>query len=362
MKKWTILTIVLLSAVLLIMQYIIEKKKVAAPGGGQQAVTTEPMGVALPAGATYFQNSSVDVYVPPVTTGAGYGTIALPTVQTSYKGACEGASLGGMLSTHDRYWGFFARNASFSEDETQKMYAFLADYTACQAAARTDVSLCDALPGLVENAPFKVDPKGTANYRCREKSISLFFEAYLAGALAGDGYCRLQMSYWPKEDLAGVSVPEYCAAAQKGPEQASAYIRGVYPQIPAADIAREYPVRKTDCGGDAQCLEKFLLYQAMKSGKPSSCPSGYGQICQALAERSAMPCEKTLQEMSKFYCATVARVKKASGGLIGLSKEEAKAELAKLKAQQDEAAAAKKQEQKLMEEVNKQVRETLKKK
>jgi len=363
MKKWTILTIAVLAAVLLVMQYLIEKKKVAVIESGQQAGSAEQqLGVALPAGATTYTGAAVDNYIPDYMGGAAYGSIALPTIQSSYKGACEASSLQEMLATHDKYWGFQARDAAFNQDETQKMYNYLADYTGCQAAARTDVSLCDSLPSNVQIDGKKVDVNITPNYRCREKSILVLFEAYLAGTLAGDGYCRLEMSYWPKEDLARVSAPDYCAAAQKGPEQAAAYIRGVYPEIPVADIARKYPARKTDCGGDSGCLEKFLLYQAMKSGKSSGCPPGYGPLCQALTERSALACEKTLQEMSKFYCAAVARVKKVSGGYIGLSKEEAKVELDKLKAQRAEADELKKQQQKIMEEVNKQVRETLKKK
>lgn len=362
MKKWTILTIAVLAAILLVMQYIIEKKKVAVIDRGQQADSAEPqLGVALPSGATAYAGAAGDNYVPAYSGGASYGAISLPTIQSSYKGACAAASLLDMLATHDKYWGYLARSAAFSPSETQKMYDLLADYTACHAAARTDVSVCDALPATVNQEGVKVDPKVVPNAVCRKKAITLFSEAYLAGNISGDSYCRLELSYWPREDLDKISIPEYCAAAATGPGPAADYLRKTFPEAGDA-VLKDLPAKESDCKKDPECLERLDIYNAVKKARPGACPKAYEPLCQALANRSSSPCESVLKDMSKHYCASVERVKKLSGGYIGLSKEEAKVELDKLKAQRAEADEMKKQQQKVMEEVNKQVRETLKKK
>ncbi|OGR52819.1 MAG: hypothetical protein A2049_06860 [Elusimicrobia bacterium GWA2_62_23] len=366
MKKWTILTIAVLAAILLVMQYLIEKKKVAMSESGQQAGSAEQqLGVALPESATTYTGAAVDNYVPDYVGGAQYGTITMPTIQSTYKGACEASSLQDMLASHDKYWGFLARDAAFNQNETQKMYDYLADYTACQAAARTDASLCDSLPSDVQIDGKKVDVRITPNYRCRTKTVSLFFEAYRAGNISGDSYCRLGVGTFDKQDLERFSVPEFCSVLPKGQEAIEGFLLKAFavdsPEAKAR-VRGAFPVKEGDCAKDKECLTKYELYNAVKKARPDACPNDYVQQCRALAERSAVPCEKTLQEMSKFYCAAVARVKKASGGYIGLSKEEAKVELDKLKAQRAEADEIKKQQQKIMEEVNKQVRETLKKK
>jgi hypothetical protein len=365
MKKWTILTIAVLAAILLVMQYIIEKKKVAVIEGGQPAGSAEQLGVALPESATTYIGSAADNYVPDYVGGAPYGSIVMPTIQSTYKGACEASSLQDMLATHDKYWGFLARDAAFNQGETQKMYDLLADYTACQAAARTDASLCDSLPSDVQQDNAKVDVRITPNYRCRTKTVSLFFEAYRAGNISGDSYCRMGVSTFDKQDLERFSVPEFCSVLPKGQEVIEGFLLKAFavdtPEAKAR-VRAAFPVKEGDCAKDRECLSKYELYNAVKKGRPEACPNDYVQQCRALAERSAVPCEKTLQEMSKFYCAAVARVKKVSGGYIGLSKDEAKVELDKLKAQRAEADEIKKQQQKVMEEVNKQVRETLKKK
>lgn len=366
MKKWTILTIAVLAAILLVMQYLIEKKKVAVIESGQQASSAEQqLGVALPAGATTYVSADADNYVPDYVGGAPYGNIVMPTIQSTYKGACEASSLQDMLSTHDKYWGFLARDAAFNQSETQKMYDYLADYTGCQAAARTDVSLCDSLPSDVQLDNKKLDVRITPNYRCRTKTVSLFFEAYRAGNISGDSYCRLGVGTFDKQDLERFSVPDFCSVLPKGQEAIESFLLKAFavdtPEAKAR-VRKEFPVKEGDCAKDGECLTKNGIYNAVKKGRPEACPGEYLQQCRALAERSAVPCEKTLQEMSKFYCSAVARVKKVSGGYIGLSKEEAKVELDKLKAQRAEADEMKKQQQKIMEEVNKQVRETLKKK
>lgn len=365
MKKWTILTIAVLAAILLVMQYLIEKKKVAMIGSGQQAGSGEQqLGVALPDSATTYAGVAVDNYVPEYVGGAAYGAIVMPMIQSSYKGACEGSSLQDMLATHGRYWGYLARNAAFNQSETQKMYDQLADYTACQAAARPDIGLCDALPSEVEQSGHKVDVRITPGYRCRNRMINLLFEAYRAGNISGDSYCRLGVGTFNKEDLEKFSVPEFCSVLPKGQEALEDFLLKAFavdtPEA-RARVRKEYPVKEGDCAKDKECLAKYGIYSAVKKGQPEACPNDYQSQCRALAERSTVPCDKVLRDMSQFYCEAVARVKKVSGGFIGLSREEVKVELDRLKAIRTTEEAARKEQQRVTEEINKNVRKVLKK-
>ncbi len=367
MKKWSILIIVALAAVLLAMQYLMEKKRAAVPAAGPQAGPAEQLGVALPAGATSYQlPAAVDNYVPEAGGGAAYGSaIYLPFIQSSYKGACEGGALNDMLATHDKAWGFFAAGTTFSTDETSRMYAMLSDYVSCNAAARTDVSLCDSLPGAAEKDGRKINAEITPNFTCRKKLSSLFFEAYLAGNIQGDSYCRLGLTDWDKEDLAKVSVPELCGALAAGPAGAAPFLLKAFapapPEAPAR-IAVQFPQNSGDCRKDQECLAKYALYSALKNGRAQDCPKAYQAQCRALLERSTIPCEKLLQDMSKFYCGAVARVKKATGGFVGLTPDQIKAEIEKAKAAKAQEDVTRKEMQKLDEEVNKRAREMLNKK
>lgn len=363
MKKWAILSIVVLAAALLILQYAAEKKKnPTQPAGTSVPSAEQPEGVALPAEAgKQAAVQAVDGFVPQ----GGGGALSLPFVQTSYVGACQGGSLKEMLETHGRYWGTFAKDTPFNPAETKKMYEYLEDFVTCQAAARTDVSLCDSLPGPDEKDGIKVTLDSSPSFVCRKKIVTLLFEAYQAGNVKGDAYCRLAMSSWDPADLARFSVPDLCEALAKGPENAAPYMEKVYSPIPQNGLdklAMEFPVKESDCKRDQDCLTKFRLYSAVKKGRPSDCPSEYRAQCQALTERSAVPCDKTLQDMSKFYCTSVERVKKTTVGYIGMSKEAIAEDIKKAKAAKLEAENMRKEQDRLQGEINKQVKEALKKK
>lgn len=361
MKKWTILVIVSLAAALLIMQYVLEKRKGPAQEGGPPTQAVEqPVGVSLPEGATAYAARQAENLIPQAGEGAGYGGgITLP-IQSAYKGACQGGSLGEMMATHDKYWGFFARNTAFNQEETQKMYSFLSDYAGCHASARADVSLCDSLPGPAEKGGYKVTLDKTPAYACRKKTVIMLFEAYMAGSISGESYCRLEMSGWPREDLDKIPAPDFCAAAAKGPGPAAAFLVKIFPAN-AKEIRESFPTKEADCGGTASCLARLGLYKSFKSGRAKDCPGEYAASCQAQADRSTAPCDKVLWDMSQFYCASVSRVKKATGGYIGMSKEEIAADIEKTKAARAEADNMKKEQEKLQAEVNKRVKKILKK-
>jgi len=364
MKKWTILGIVALAAILLSVQYVLDKKKTAIQAGGGMPAIEEPVGVALPEGATSYMARQAE-NVMPEAGGAVYGSISLPTIQTVSKGACEGGSLREMLATHDKYWGFFAWDTPFTQAETQKMYALLADFVACHAAARTDVTLCDSLPGPAEKKGYKVTLEMTPSNTCRKKTTNLLFESYLAGNIQGDSYCRLGLSGWDQGDLARFSVPEFCGVLAKGPENAAPFLLKAFAPTPpeaAARLAMDFPVKEADCRKDGDCLVKYNIYKSLKSGRSQGCPKEYVPHCQALTDRSTASCEKLLQNMSEFYCSSVKRVKKVTGGYIGMTKEEIAADIERTKAAKAEGDNIKKAQDKALEEVNKRVKEMLHKK
>lgn len=360
MKKWTILVIVVLAALILLVQYVIEKKVVpAGPGGSQAPVAEQPLGVALPEDAAVSAARAVGNFVPE-TSGSVYGGIALPTIQPFYKGACEGGSLKEMLDTHDRYWGFFARNTAFTPEESNKMYNLLADYVGCQASARTDTTLCDNLPGVAEKDGQKVPKEITPHYICRDKTVSVLYEGYRAGLVKDEFPCRAMSERWDKTRVAMFSVPELCRKISEGRAPALSYLKGIFTAPEAAPLLEAtFPVKEADCAGDRECLNRYAIFKGVKSGNAKACPKEYATYCQALSERSALPCDKTLQEMSKFYCATVSRVKKATGGYIGMSKADIAAEIEKAKAVKNEADMIKKEQEKQQAEVNKRAKELL---
>ena len=362
MKKWAILVLVVLAGALLTMQYVAEKKKSSGlPGAVTAPVSEQAVGVALPQEASKSAGNQADNFVSQNTGGP----LALYSIQSSYKGACEGGSLKEMLDSHDKYWGAFAKETPFNFADTQKMYAYMVDFVSCQAAARTDVTLCDSLPGAAEKLGVKVTLESSPSYTCRKKTTNLLFEAFQAGSVKGDAYCRVAMSYWDPADLARFSLPDFCEAVSKGPDNAAPFLLKAFAPAPpeaAAKIALDFPVREGDCKKNQECLTKFSLYTAAKKGRPADCPAEYKAQCQAIAARSTVPCDKLLQDMSKFYCTSVEKVKKLTGGYIGMSKEAIAEDIKKAKAAKTDADNMKKEQEKLQEDANKRVKEAVKKK
>jgi hypothetical protein len=366
MKKWTILVIVVLAAVLLFMQYLMEKRKSDTAIPGRPVQSAEPqLGVALPESATGYV-SPAEVYLPPPAGVKSTGQISFPMPPTGYKGACEGGSLSDMLATHDKYWGFFARTAAFSQQDSQRMYALLGDYAACNAAARHDLGFCAYLPQSFERGTERSSEDMAPYQACWKNSLPVIYEGFRAGLVKDQSSCRYTMEQADRNIVSRFSIPEMCAELGKSRGAAETYLRNIFRDMPSsrADelLDTSFPEKAADCRKDQDCMNRYSTYAALKSGNGAACPKGTDAHCKALIERSVEPCDKVLQDMSQFYCATVAKVKKATGGYIGLSKDELKLELAKLKAQKTEADEMKKEQNKIMEEVNKRVREQKKNK
>jgi len=354
MKKWGILLLVVLGGLLLGLQYFIrkgEKKIVMQP---MPVSTEQPLGVALPPATTGYNTTPELAY----NAGAGdYNNLVLPNVPSTYKGACSGGSLTDIVSSHGEVWGYFTPKSfiSFEFKENETMYNFIGDYVGCLAAARSDVSLCETLPAEGVGIDLNFSP----SFYCRSRSGQIMFYAYLLGKNKDYSVCQASLFDVTPDNLAKITVSDYCQAASKGIESVKEYMTKAMPEY-AKEIKRAYPVSNSDCSGDATCFSGFRSYNAIKSGDASICPpSPGGASCAAFITRSAAPCEPIIKDMSKVYCGYVERLKKKTGGYIGMSSEAMQADIAQKKLQKDRESLQKKEAEKGMSEVNKKVKKIL---
>jgi hypothetical protein len=360
MKKWGILVLVLMGAGLLYMQYFMKKSdKPALTTMQQTPLVQEPAGVSLPAAATaqYVAPMAAVSYIA----GAGdYNDLQLPKVPTNYTGACQGGSLEDIRLSHGKYWGYFAKNNPVTGEETKKIYDYMSSYVGCVAAAHDNIGLCLALPDEAQVGDTKIDSVGSLSNACRGKTNPLLFTNFMAGKAKSSGSCYSMVSGWPKKGLAKISVPDFCEAVSKGMESGKAYMLKVNPKK-AETFRKLFPISKASCGGDADCMDNLALYNAVKDEKAAECPRSKKVYCEAMVAKSAIPCEEIVRDMSRFYCDAVARTRKKSGGFIGMSKEEVKAEIEKVEAAKKLAAQQRKAMDKITEDVNKSAKKILKK-
>jgi len=356
MKKWVILVLVLLGGLLLSLQYFINKGE--KKGAVRTGTPTEELGVALPPASTGFVMPEATY-----TEGAGdYNNLVVPKLLTQYKGACAGGSLDEILLAHNKLWGYFVpkANAAFEFKESETMYGFMKDYTACVAAARADVTLCDTLPAEINTDLVKIPRDLGLRRQCRRLATPTLFAGHLLGKANDASICQATLDDLQPQALARINVTDYCQASDKGLTSFRAYLFKVMPDPSAAkEINRSIPSSKSDCSGDASCLSRGLTYEAIKSGDASACPAANQAPCAGFITKSAFACEAVIKDMSKAYCASVERIKKKSGGYVGLSKEEMMADIEQIKLKKAEEDRQKKEAEKLLQEVNKKAKKIL---
>ena len=370
MKKWVILILVILGGLLLALQYVASKREKAMVIPAEP-VQSEPIGVALPASSTNYTS-------PDMAGGNNYqSNLFLPAVQSDYTGACQGGSLEEMRRTHGSYWGLGSKDAAFNFEETMKMYELMANYVGCVAVARENPALCDSLPNDLSSDSAKVDAAFTPRYRCREQAANMLFQAYMAGRITDPASCKDSVSYWLPENAARISVPDFCKAAGGGMKSAGDFLAKYMPAKYKSQRDKFMPASKSSCGGDEACLTVFETYNAIMNGKADACPRSSNGYCEAVITRVPAPCEAIVREMSKDYCSYVTRVKKVSGGYIGMTKEDIKTysaqqalRIAAAAAEQQKKAEAESQQRneaerqrkandKAQEELNKQAKKLL---
>lgn len=362
MKKWGIFVIVVLCGLLVALQFFSRKSAVSVPApSGQQH---EEVGVSLPPSATgYVVPETVTPKPAPVAITAVQGTgdyasLMLPALPVSYMGACQGGSLEEMRMTHGKYWGYFARNLAFSFEDTRRMYDYTAAYVACSALARGSVELCGSMPGKTTAPGMKVDAKMGLSGQCKHKATPILFLAFLASKNKNSASCYSAISGWSQKILNKISVPDLCAAASQGLPQVREYLMKAVPDHDRK-IKRFLPLSKSDCGSNAACQERFATYKALKDGDVSECPRSSGGLCEAAVTKSAAYCQPVVAEMSKFYCATVEKVKKEHKGYIGMTAQEIKAETDQAQAEKKAAEKQKAENDRIQAEINKKIKNAI---
>jgi hypothetical protein len=362
MKKWGILVIVVLCGLLLSLQLFSRRKSATAPAPASSAKESEDIGVSLPAGATGYVSpadtgagQAPQVTVAPVQGTGDYTSLMLPALQTQYRGACQEGSLEDMRMAHGRVWGYFARNNPFTFDESKKMYEFASSYVACSALAHGSVDLCGSLPGEANANGVKVDAKLSVSAQCKQKANTLLFLGYLAGKNKNSASCYAAVSGWKQKLLNKVSVQELCSSAAQGMTQFRAYMLKAVPDHDRK-IKRTLPVSRSECDGDSECLYNQAAYNALKDSNPSECPRADGGLCVAAVARNAAYCEPIVVDMSKYYCATMEKEKKAHNGYVGMTGQEVKAEIDKVQAEKKQAEKLKAESEKTQAEINKKIK------
>lgn len=357
MKKWGVLGLVILGGLILALQYRINKseKTVVVP---PQPVPADQVGVALPSAATGYQPAG------PSNTAAArnYSSISVPTAQSAYPGACPDASLAGILAAHGTNWGHSVpkENVALEFKENEMLYDFLGDYAACVAVARADIGVCDTLPGEPDTEGVKDLREMSLYARCRKKTGGMMSYAYWAGKVSGTGLCNALLAGIPSKMAEKVSHPDFCAAAAKSQAAARDFMYNSLPDKKQQDkIRRALPDSNEPCDGKADCLQRRILYKAIKDGKASACPRAHSPHCEATISRATLPCEAIVKDMSKAYCEAVERIKKKSGGFIGVSRDEMQSRIAQLKARKASEELQKKEDEKLLIEINKKAKKIL---
>lgn len=359
MKKNVIVAVVLLAAALGALKYFSSREASDAPPSGTQVEGQAPGGVALPADAGDYGNASTESVYAPAQAMGSYDALTLPAAAFSVKGACEGGSPKDIVENHNRTWGYFTgRRTAFKQDKTKALYDFMGDYYACMAAARQDLSYCNDLPGELDTADIKLDVSDSPLGYCRSKAGLFLFKAYIAGKAKERQNCIGYVNDWDSQNLSRISPQDFCNAAAEGPEAITKYASSKLPDIwPTAERIMAFSRRV--CGSDRDCLDNNKLWEGISTGNAKLCPPQYRAHCEALIEKSQVPCVAVLNEMSKKYCVFLKDLNKATMGYSGMNEEELKEELRKLAEKKAAEERQRKEEEARTKEINSRVKKML---
>ncbi len=327
MKKWIILTAVVLMGLIMGLQYFSKRHKAdqVVPGAAQQP--GEPAGVSLPADA-----GNIPAY--PAGDSTNFGVLS----SLGAERACEGGSINEIVESKGKKWGPGAtskENIGIKGSEIEKVEAALGDYFTCAALVTKDLNLCSYGPAN------KRASGPTIKMPCDSVLKEMLFAYYMAGKYTDSNICALMVTTADSE-LKGLTPGEFCPVAAKGMENICAGL----PSINKKDCLSIFPARESDCGGDKDCVTEYNLYQAVKKGDPAKCPSAYRTACDLFFTKSQSPCSDFALKASKLYCSYQEKSKENS-----LEKMKEKRE-AEQRTEQERVAR-----EKTIEEINKQIKQ-----
>ncbi|MDT8285618.1 MAG: hypothetical protein RQ748_00790 [Elusimicrobiales bacterium] len=329
MKNWLVLVIVALMALILGLQYA-GRKKVAPPAEPAATRQDGTDGVSLPTGA-----GDVSGYSP---IGGPAGGFADLGAYDADKAACEGGSIGEIIAAYDKTWGPKAGDSPYALDaaDTKKLQRGLDEYFYCRAFAVQDSAACDSLSGQ----------PGFSPRDCQTDLAELMTFMYTAGKSGDSSFCvaRLKDSEEDYPFLKGKDLIAFCAAAAKGCED-----------LPSADKKQcltVFPRSKGDCAGSPEeCLEYYGLYAAIKSGDPDKCPASHSVSCRAFLNKTIAECSSLAISVSRHYCAAVDKARATSPEAMAERHEAAQ-----------QAERERLEREKILQEINKEIKKTIGKK
>ncbi|HAH31627.1 MAG TPA: hypothetical protein DCL44_04870 [Elusimicrobia bacterium] len=335
MKKWTVLVFIALLGLILGLRYLSKKNeaKVEQNAGMQ---LSEPVGVALPQGVnTYSPSGSV--------ASSPADSSALDAAAS--KGACEGGALNDILSSHGVSWGYSTKGVVFEPSETEKIYEALENYFSCEAVAMDDMAACGP---LTTDSGDKGDVRfSNPRYKCSDSANRVLFKAYMAGMHGNASACASFLAGDSVKDIK-LDTVEFCNIAAKGMENICVGLAPFLPASKKAECLTVFPAKKTDCSGKEFCLDNYKIYSAIKARNPGQCPEKYRPACEAFFSKRQASCSNLITKASKLYCSSLAVLKKKQASGMFLSEQEKK-----------DAEIRKKEEERIMQEVNKNARKML---
>ncbi len=354
MKKWQVLAAASLLGALAALRLLpaLRRSAPAAPD-----VST---GQTLTAGATQYIEQAERLANSPQA-GSGTTYTALPTIKDpAYdRGPCAGGSLNEIFSAHGRVWGRLGRYLAFTEKESAAVYSGLADYFACVGLAKGTPAPCDYLPADGSDGRNRVSYEDSANAACRAAYLNVAFPGFAAGRAEGNEACGLflvgdEMSGGPQ-----VPAADFCAAASKGLGGICPAFAKAIPRGRMDDCRRAFPSGLLDCGFSQACRDRLHIFEALKAGKPSGCPSGERGLCEAYLSRKEEACSALLLAAEKDYCSGLAAATKRAGGYPGYSPEETKEAIRRAAADKADKERQAEISRRTQEEVNKRVKEIM---
>lgn len=355
MKKWSIFFVILLLAGLYALKMATRDSGDASPAGAAPAAGIPvPSGVELPKDSTDYYYHPTEL---PPRASSSYGALPTNGLDTGDKEFCKGVNLNRILSDHGKLWGYTAQTSAFSQAETNKLYDLLSSYFACYGLAIKDPYKCDYLPGEGEKISYFSSP----NYACRAKYTEIAFGSFMAGNKDAEMSCDMFLTGAVLKNGPQIPKREFCAASASGLENVCSGIQKYLPGDFMEKCLTVFPAKKSDCHGDAECLNRMVVYAAMKAGKSAACPKEDSALCAAYLNKSPSSCSGLLNTVGSAYCSMLSAANKRTGGYAGYTPQELKAALladAEKKKQEQQAELEMKA---LQVEVNKRAKELMKK-
>ena len=350
MKNWMIATLVVLMGLILTLQWLNKKnevKLIGMPASQPAPMVETPAKSSLPAG-----------YMAAMPTRQPLAQVPEPD---GSKGSCAGGTLNDILAAHGYTWGYLS-GVVFEQRENEDLTVALERYFACQVVSLESPGACGNLSS--NEAPWRVrNSPRPATEGCLEHADPVLFAAFMAGKHSDPSSCERSLRRVKSFPLE--SLDKICQKFSQGQENFCARGNGEMDK----KCRGAYPAKESDCAGSKKslCLDRYLLYTAMKAGDSSICPSEYRASCEAFLSKKPSNCSGLAMKASSLYCSSLKNLKKKEDDKNNeVIRQEAEKQRQELKKQQQETEKRdrelnieRKAEEKTLQETNKNLRKLM---